>query len=80
MAARHRAIVAVITSNTHGTRVEVPVGPEDSLDHDSVIDGFDLATLDTGLFVRRLGRLSHTKWPAMEEALRVSLALPRFER
>ena len=79
MSRRGRAIVAIITSNAHGTRVEVPVGPDDGLDHDSVIDADDLVTLDTGSLIRRLGVLSASKLPVLAEALRVALALPRFE-
>jgi len=78
MSRRRRAIVAIITSNAHGTRVEVPVGPDDGLDHDSVIDADDLVTLDTELLIRRLGVLSTTKLPVLAEALRVALALPPF--
>lgn len=78
MSRRRRAIVAIITSNAHGTRVEVPVGPDDGLDHDSVIDADDLVTLDTELLIRRLGVLSTTKLPFLAEALRVALALPPF--
>jgi mRNA interferase MazF len=80
MSRRRRAIVAVITSNPRGTRAEVPVGPDDGLDHDSVIDADDLVTLDTALLLRRLGVLSASKLPVLAEALRVALALPHFER
>jgi mRNA interferase MazF len=79
MSRRRRAIVAIITSNAHGTRVEVPVGPDDGLDHDSVIDADDLVTLDTALLVRRLGVLSASKLSVLAEALRVALVLPHFE-
>jgi mRNA interferase MazF len=80
MRRRRRAIVAIITSNAHGTRAEVPVGPDDGLADDSVIDADDLVTLDTALLLRRLGVLSASKLPALAEALRVVLALPHFER
>lgn len=80
MMRRRRAIVAIITSEAHGTRAEVSVGPEDGLDHDSVIDADDLVTLDVDLLVRRIGSLTPIKLPALAEALRVALALPRFER
>jgi mRNA-degrading endonuclease toxin of MazEF toxin-antitoxin module len=79
MSRRRRAIVAIITSNPHGTRVEVAVGPDDGLDYDSVIDADDLVTLDTDLLIRRLGTLSSSKLPPLAEALRVALGLPRFE-
>jgi mRNA-degrading endonuclease toxin of MazEF toxin-antitoxin module len=79
MSRRRRAIVAIITSNAHGTRVEVPVGPDDGLDSDSVIDADDLVTLDTALLIRRLGVLRTSKLPVLAEALRVALALPHFE-
>jgi mRNA interferase MazF len=80
MSRRQRAIVAIITSNVHGTRVEVPVGPEDGLDRDSVIDADDLVTLDTASLIRRVGALSPAKLPVLAEALRVALMLPRFEQ
>ncbi len=73
-----RAIVAIITSEAHGTRAEVAVGPEDGLDHDFVISTDDLVPLDIGLLVRRLGSLTPSKLPVPAEALRVALALPRF--
>ena len=79
MTRRRRAVVAVITSVAYGTRAEVPVGPEDGLDRDSVIDADDLATVDTSLLIRRLGSLAPRKLPALAEALRVAVALPRFE-
>ena len=79
MARRRRAVVAVITSGAYGTRAEVPVGPEDGLDRDSVIDCDDLVTLDTEMLIRRLGSLAPRKLMALAEALRVALALPRFE-
>jgi mRNA interferase MazF len=80
MRRRRRAIVAIITSNAHGTRVEVPVGPDDGLDYDSVIDADDLVTLDTELLVRRLGAVSPSKLAVLAEALRIALSLPRFEQ
>lgn len=79
MARRQRAIVAIITSHAHGTRAEVSVGPGNGLDHDSVIDADDLLTVDTGLLLRQIGALSTEKLPALAEALRVVLSLPRFE-
>ena len=79
MARRRRAIVAIITSEPYGTRAEVSVGPDEGLDHDSVVDADDLVTLDTRLLIRRLGSLTPAKLPALAEALRVALVLPRFE-
>ena len=80
MARRRRAIVAIITTRAYGTRAEVWVGPDDGLERDSVIDADDLITLDTTLLLRRVGRLSPEKLPALAEALRIALALPRFEQ
>jgi mRNA-degrading endonuclease toxin of MazEF toxin-antitoxin module len=64
----------------HGTRAEVPLGPDDGLDHDSVIDADDLVTLDTEILIRRLAALSPSKLAVLAEALRIALALPRFEQ
>lgn len=79
MARRRRAIVAIITSRAYGTRAEVAVGPEAGLDRHSVIDADDLVTLDTALLLRQIGTPSPARYPALLEALRVALALPRFE-
>jgi mRNA interferase MazF len=79
MLRRRRAIVAIVTSQAYGTRAEVPVGPEDGLDHDSVIDADELLSIDLDLLVQRVGALSAHKLAAMHEALRVVLALPRYK-
>ena len=76
IARRQRVIVALITSQIHGTRTEVPVGPEEGLEYDSVLAIDDLYTITTGRLVgRRRGTLGPDKMAVVEAALHVALGL-----
>jgi mRNA-degrading endonuclease toxin of MazEF toxin-antitoxin module len=76
IARRQRSVVALITSHIHGTRTEVPVGPPEGLDYDSVLAADDLYTITTGRLVgNRRGVLGSDKLAEVEAALRVALGL-----
>jgi mRNA interferase MazF len=76
IARRQRVIVALITSHIHGTRTEVPVGPDEGLDYDCVLATDDLYTITTGRLVgRRRGVLGPQKLAEVEAALRVALGM-----
>lgn len=57
--------VAPITSRVHGIAVEVAVGRDNGLDHDSVVNLDHVQTIQT----RALGRSVGFLLPAQEEAL-----------
>src|SRR5262245_13879249 len=57
MRRRHRAIVAICTSEHIGLPTEVVVGPAHGLDHDSVVDCEDLVTVRAEALVRYMGQL-----------------------
>jgi mRNA interferase MazF len=76
IARRQRTIVALITSHIHGTRTEVPVGPDEGLDYECVLATDDLYTITTGRLVgRRRGALGPDKLVEVEAALRVALGM-----
>ena len=76
IARRQRVIVALITSHMHGTRTEVPLGPDEGLDYDCVLAADDLYTITTGRVVgRRRGVLGPGKLAEVEAALRVALGM-----
>ncbi len=76
IARRQRVIVGLITSHIHGTRTEVPVGPDEGLDYDCVLATDDLYTITTARLVgRRRGMLGVDKLAEVEAALHVALGM-----
>ena len=61
--------VAAITSTIRGLATEVPVGPDNGLDHDSVVNLDNVFTIDHRSLGRRVGFLSDSQEPALAEAV-----------
>lgn len=64
-----RVTVAPITSTIRGLSTEVPVGPANGLEHDSVVSCDNVVTVPTSALGRQIGRLL----PEQEIALTVAL-------
>jgi len=60
-----RVTVAPITSSIRGLSTEVPVGPENGLDHESVVSCDNIVTVPTSALGPHLGHL----FPAQEADL-----------
>lgn len=60
-----RVTVAPITSSVRGLSTEVPVGPPNGVDHESVVSCDDIATIPVADLGRQIGRLL----PAQEALL-----------
>jgi mRNA interferase MazF len=61
--------VAPITSRIRGLRTEVPVGPRNGIDHESVVNLDTVTTIPVALLGRRLGFLFDDQEEALAEAL-----------
>ena len=62
--------VAGITSTVHGLRTEVPVGPENGLNHGSVVNVADIQTIrQMDLGRDQIGRLHTNQEQALHEAI-----------
>ena len=61
--------VAAITSTIRGLATEVPVGPSNGLDHDSVVNLDNVFTVDHRSLGRRVGFLPDDQEPALAEAI-----------
>lgn len=61
--------VAPVTSTVRGLSTEVPVGPENGLERDSVISCDNVTTIPTDRLLRRIGHLL----PAQEVALTTAI-------
>jgi mRNA interferase MazF len=64
-----RVTVAPITSTVRGLSTEVPVGPDNGLDHPSVVSCDNVVTVPMSALGRQIGRLL----PAQEVALTAAL-------
>ena len=66
--------VAGITSTVHGLRTEVPVGPENGLNHGSVVNVADIQTIRQMDLGRHVGYLFPRGEPALTAAVAASFA------
>ena len=64
-----RVTVAPITSIIRGLSTEVPVGPANGLDHDSVVSCDNVVTVPRSTLGRHLGYLLPAQEPALAEAI-----------
>lgn len=64
-----RLTVAPITSTVRGLSTEVPVGPANGLDHDSVVSCDNIVTVPKGVLGRHLGYLLPHQEPILAEAI-----------
>ena len=70
-----KVTVAGITSTVHGLRTEVPVGPENGLEHDSVVNLADIQTIRQMDLGRHVGYLFPRGEPALAAAVAVAFGL-----
>ena len=61
--------VAAITSTIRGLATEVPVGPQNGLDHDSVVNLDNIFTIDHRTLGRRVGLLLDHQETALSAAV-----------
>lgn len=64
-----KVTVAPITSRVRGLHVEVPVGPANGIDHDSVINCDNLITIDVSALRRPVGMLLDAQEQALAQAI-----------
>ena len=70
-----RVTVAPITTAVRGLSTEVPVGPANGLDADSVVSCDSIVTVPTDALGRQLGFLLAGQEPALSEAIRTAFDL-----
>lgn len=70
-----RVTVAPITTAVRGLSTEVPVGPANGLDRDSVVSCDSIVTVPTDALGRQLGFLLAGQEPALSEAIRTAYDL-----
>lgn len=67
--------VAPVTSRVRGIAVEVPVGPANGLDHESVVNLDDVRTIPRDALGRRIGHLLPQQEPALSRAVQAAYDL-----
>jgi mRNA interferase MazF len=67
-----RVTVAPITTTVRGLSTEVPVGPVNGLDYDSVVSCDSIVTVPVDALGRQLGFLLADQEPALSEAIRTA--------
>jgi len=70
-----RVTVAPITSTIRGLSTEVPVGPANGLDRDSVVSCDNIVTVPVSALGRQLGFLLTGQEAALAEAIRAAFDL-----
>jgi mRNA interferase MazF len=71
----NRVSVAPITSTIRGLSTEVPVGANNGLDHDSVVNCDNIVTVPKAALGRHLGYLLDAQEPALADAIRAAFDL-----
>ena len=74
-AVRLSVTVAPVTTRIRGIPVEVPLGPDDGLNFNSVANLDDITTIPKSRLESRISILSNEKLRAVERALRFALGL-----
>ncbi len=74
-AVRGSVTVAPLTRTVHGIAVEVPLGPEDGLPQDCVVNLDDIFTISKKRLDRVLTTLLPTKMALVDQAIKFALAL-----
>jgi mRNA interferase MazF len=67
--------VAQVTSTIRGLPTEVPLGREHGLDHESVVNCDNLATVPKATLARHRGTLGPVELARLRDALRLALEL-----
>ena len=70
-----RVTVAPITTTIRGLSTEVPVGPANGLDQDSVVSCDNIVTVPAGAVGRQIGVLLAAQEPNLAEAIRLAFDL-----
>lgn len=70
-----RVTVAPITTTIRGLSTEVPVGPANGLDQDSVVSCDNIVTVPADALGRRIGVLLAAQESALAEAIRLAFDL-----
>src|SRR5215204_2194513 len=70
-----RVTVAPITSTVRGLSTEVPVGPNNGLDHPSVVSCDNVVTVPKAALGRQIGRLLPEQEPTLTSALHAAFDL-----
>ena len=70
-----RVTVAPITTTVRGLSTEVPVGPVNGLDRDSVVSCDNIVTVPVDALGRQLGFLLADQEPKLSEAIRTAFDL-----
>jgi len=70
-----RVTVTPITSTLRGLSTEVPVGPANGLDHDSVVSCDNVVTVPASALGRQLGFLLTEQETALAQAIRAAFDL-----
>ena len=70
-----RVTVAPITTTVRGLSTEVPVGPANGLDHDSVVSCDNIVTVPVDTLGRQLGFLLADQEPGLSQAVRTAFDL-----
>lgn len=70
-----RVTVAPITTTIRGLSTEVPVGPANGLDQDSVVSCDNIVTVPAEVVGRQIGALLPAQEPALAEAVRLAFDL-----
>lgn len=72
---RSRVTVAPITSRVRGLRSEVAVGRANGLDHDSVVNCDNIATIEVSDLGPQIGSLLESQEPALAAAIQAAFDL-----
>ncbi len=67
-----RVTVAPITTTIRGLSTEVPVGPVNGLDHDSVVSCDNILTMPTSALGRHVGHLFPAQEAGLADAIRAA--------
>ncbi len=70
-----RVTIAPITSTIRGLSTELPVGPRNGLEHDSVVSCDNIVTIPTDALGRLIGYLHADAEPALTAAIRSAFEL-----
>lgn len=70
-----RVTVAPITTTVRGLSTEVPVGPVNGLDHDSVVSCDNILTMPTSALGRHVGHLFPAQEVGLADAIRAAFDL-----
>lgn len=75
-----RVTVAPITSTVRGLSTEVPVGPDNGLDHLGIVSCDNVVTVPTSALGRQIGRLLPDQETALTAALHAAFDLEDLPR